>query len=149
MKKWAQATLIALSSAFFVIPTSAIAVSPNPKSTDMVATTPQTIQVLQFKNLASRDYTDSKRIKINSPRIITVHVTQKSKLSSITPTLTYRILSANGDNGSIASYGYGRFVGKGSFTFTSKKELPAGEYYIRARNTRTGRAVGTVSVTIP
>ncbi|MFS0558641.1 hypothetical protein [Brevibacillus sp. 179-C9.3 HS] len=147
MKKFFQATLIASLSALLVIPTSAIASSPQPQSTDAIAPVSKPTEVLRYTKLASRSSVDSKVFEIKSPGKLTVHVTQKSRLSSIKPNLTYRILSF-GPEGS-STVGTGRFEGSGSFTFTSPEDLPAGKYYILVRNTGIGRAVGTVSVTIP
>ncbi|MED1802831.1 hypothetical protein [Brevibacillus porteri] len=145
MKKFIQTTLLAFS-AMLVIPTSAIASSTQPQSTEAIAPVSKTTEVLRYTKLESRSSLDSKWFDIQSPGKITVHVTQKGRLSSIKPNLTYRILSADGSSRSL---GTGRFEGSGSFTFTSTKELPVGKYYILVSNTGIGRAVGTVSVTIP
>ncbi|CAI8730297.1 PPC domain-containing protein [Brevibacillus sp. IT-7CA2] len=147
LKKFIQTTLLAFS-AMLVIPTSALASSPQTQSTDAVAPASKTTEVLRYTKLESRSSVDSKLFDIQSPGKLTVHVTQKSRLSSIKPNLTYRILSF-GPDGSSRTLGTGRFEGSGSFTFTSPEELPAGKYYILVRNTGIGRAVGTVSVTIP
>lgn len=147
LKKFIQTTLLTLS-AMLVIPTSAIANSPQAQSTDAIAPVSKTTEVLRYTKLGSRSSVDSKLFDIQSPGKLTVHVTQKSRLSSIKPNLTYRILSF-GPDGSSRTLGTGRFEGNGSFTFTSPEELPAGKYYILVRNSGIGRALGTVSVTIP
>ncbi len=121
LKKFIQTTLLALS-AMLVIPTSAIASSAQPQSTEAVAPVSKTTEVLSYTKLGSRSSVDSKLFEIESPGNITVHVTQKSRLSSITPNLTYRILSFGPDGSS--TFGTGRFDGNGSLHLQTPKNYP-------------------------
>lgn len=146
LKKFAQAALFVLLSTAFVIPSHAMATSTQ-QSLDAVSPTATTTQVATFTNLTKGTrFLDSEWFYLNTPGYITVNVTQSNK--SYTPIMYYRILRDNPD-GTSTFFGTAEITGEGSLSFTSKKELPIGQYYIRFNSNQYGKTSGTISVTTP
>ncbi|AWX55397.1 hypothetical protein AB432_010260 [Brevibacillus brevis] len=145
LKKFAQAAMLALLTASFVIPTGAEAANSQQTSNTVVPST--TTQVANFSNLGKSNKTSSSGyFNVNTEGYVTVNVSQTH--NSDTAYVLYAIVKDRPD-GTTTSYGSANLDGNGSFSFTSSKPLPVGEYYIRYNSKRTGRTSGTISVTTP
>ncbi|MFA4135305.1 MULTISPECIES: hypothetical protein [unclassified Brevibacillus] len=145
LKKFAQAALLALLTASFVIPTGAEAASSQQTSNTVAPAS--TKQVADYSNLGSNDPTKkSSTFNVTTPGYVTVNVTQNH--GTETAYMYYAIVTDLPD-GTTTSYGSSNIEGNGSFSFTSSKPLPAGEYYIRYNSKQRGRTSGTISVTTP
>ncbi|MED1794996.1 hypothetical protein [Brevibacillus nitrificans] len=148
MKKLAKAAALALLTASFVIPSDALAASSQ-TSSNVVSPASTTTQILSVSGLGGSDgYVDSKYFYVNTPATLSFTVTQVHNLSSRTANVSYKVLRDNPD-GTATFWGYAKFAGNGTFTFTSDPNLPVGQYYVRADSSEQGRTAITVSVTIP
>ncbi|WGV59068.1 hypothetical protein QIH01_26935 [Brevibacillus brevis] len=145
VKKFAQAALLALLTASFVIPTGAEAASSQQTSNTVVPAS--TKQVADYSNLGSNDPSgNSATFNVTTPGYVTLNVTQNH--GTKTAYMYYSIVTYLPD-GTTTSYGSSNIKGNGSFSFTTSKPLPAGEYFIRYKSKQRGRTSGTISVTTP
>lgn len=144
MKKLAQAALLALLTASFVIPTGAEAASS--QQTSNAVTPASTTQVAKFSQLGKDDRRKSNYFNVNTAGHITVSVTQNHSTDTA---YVYYSIARDRPDGTTTFYGSSNFDGNGSFSFTSKEPLPVGEYYIYFYSKERGRTSGTISVTTP
>ncbi|MED1784677.1 hypothetical protein P4V43_22865 [Brevibacillus fortis] len=145
LKKFAQAALLALLTASFAIPTEAEAASSQQTSNTVAPAS--TKQVADYSNLGSSDPSMmSAPFNVTTPGYVTFNVTQNH--GTKTAYMYYAIVTYLPD-GTTTSYGSSNIEGNGSFSFTSSKSLPAGEYYIRYKSKQRGRTSGTIAVTTP
>ncbi|WNC14485.1 hypothetical protein [Brevibacillus brevis] len=145
MKKLAKYVLLSLLTATFVIPSDVLAAS-SPTTTNAVSPASTTTEVLRVTQLGNGEYADSAFIYMNTSGTMSFVVTQSSNINPAY--VNYKLIKPEPD-GTATIWGSAVFEGDGTFSFTSKPNLPVGTYYLRAKSLVRGRTAVTATVTTP